>query len=142
MGQCYNTTVVNAPVDEVWSTVRNFHDMSWAEGVITSVEKVGESGGTEVGARRILNGAFHETLHVLDDQGHSLTYSIDDGPGPVARDAVDNYRGILSIMPVTDSGQTFVEWKSVYDAEDPGAVGDFCDPIYQALLGALKANFT
>jgi hypothetical protein len=54
---------------------------------------------------------------------------------------VDHYQGILSLKPVTDTGQTFVEWKSMYQSKDPGAVGDFCDPIYQALLGAMKAHF-
>ena len=141
MGQCYNTTVVNAPAADVWATMRDFHDMSWAKGVITSLDVVGETHGTKTGAGRILNNAFHETLRTIDDEGHTLTYSIDDGPGPVASDAVDNYRGILSLYPVTDTGQTFVEWKSTYDSNDHEAVGDFCDPIYQALLAALKAHF-
>ena len=29
MGKTYQTAVINAPVVQVWSKIRNFHDMSW-----------------------------------------------------------------------------------------------------------------
>jgi hypothetical protein len=141
MGHCFNTTVIDTSTDQAWATVRDFHSLEWAAPVVTSVEKVGEAGATEIGAKRVLNGAFHETLLELDDAAHTLTYSIDDGPGPVASDVVANYRGVVRLFPVTDSGQTFVIWQSSYDSDDDAAVGEFCDPIYQGLLAALKARF-
>ena len=98
---CMNTTVLNAPVDRVWTALRDFHDMSWAANVITDLTPVGEASGTEVGAGRILNGAFHETLRSLDDDARTLTYSIDDGPGPLAPGEVVGYRGELRVLPVT-----------------------------------------
>ncbi len=58
---CYNSVTVNAPVDKVWEVLRNFHDMSWSPDVVTQLEAVGDAGGTEIGAKRNLNGAFHET---------------------------------------------------------------------------------
>ena len=64
---CYNSCVVNAPVDRVWTALRDFHDMSWAPQVITSFEKVGDATGDQIGAKRLLNGVFHETLRGLDD---------------------------------------------------------------------------
>ena len=141
MGKCYNTTVVEAPIDQVWQTIRDFHEMGWAEGVITSCELVGDAAGDQVGAGRILNDAFHETLLSLDDEARQLTYSIDDGPGPVAKDVVENYVGQVRVLPVTCSDRTFVEWTSSYDSDAPQAVSDFCNPIYQALLLALRNHF-
>ena len=41
---CYNTCIVAATADKVWATLRDFHDMSWAEPVITSVAVIGELG--------------------------------------------------------------------------------------------------
>ena len=76
---CCNSTVLSAPIDDVWPVLRDFHDMSWAS-MIESLEKVGDTGGTEAGAKRILNGAFEETLIELDDEGHTVRYSIDNGP--------------------------------------------------------------
>ncbi len=81
---CYNSVTVNAPVEKVWQALRNFHDLSWCPDVATQVEVVGDAGGNEMGAKRILNGAFHETLLTLDDEERTFSYSIDDGPDAVS----------------------------------------------------------
>ena len=140
MGRCYHSIAVNAPIEKVWATIRDFHDLSWAKGVVEKVEAVGSIKGNQVGAQRILNGVFHETLLVLNDDKHVIQYSIDDGPGPVAKDAVKNYVGSVRLCPITADNSTFVEWTSQYDAADDDAVGAFCNPIYQALLKALQAH--
>ena len=141
MGKCYNSAVVNAPVDRVWAAVRDFHQLDWAEGVVESAEKVGEISGTGIGARRVLNDAFHETLLTLSDMNYLVEYSIDDGPGPVAKDAVRNYVGRLQLFPVTADDTTFAEWSSAYDSPDSAAVGELCNPIYRALLSKLQEHF-
>lgn len=140
---CYNATVLNAAPDTVWKALRDFHDLSWSSNVVEEVTKVGDVAGTEVGAKRILNNAFHETLHVLDDDARYLKYSIDDGPGPVAKDAVSDYFGEVRVLSVTvpaDSGQCVVVWESSWSSGSE-EVHDFCDPIYHALLSDLKSHF-
>jgi len=141
MGKCYNSVVVDAPCEAVWKALREFHDLSWAAGVVTHVDKVGDLAGDEVGAKRILNGVFHETLVLLDDTERTFMYCIDDGPGPVAQGAVKNYVGAARVLPITENNSTFVEWQSTYDSSDEAAVGELCNPIYQALLQALKKHF-
>ena len=47
----------------------------------------------------------------------------------------------MRVFPVTDSGGTFVLWKSDYETRDDNAVHEFCDPIYQALLKDLGQHF-
>lgn len=138
---CYNSTVVPAPVDKVWAKLRDFHDLSWARGVIETCQKVGNVPGTQVGAKRVLNNAFHETLHGLDDSRRMLRYSIDDGPDAVAKDKVTGYVGEVSVFPVTDANSTFVLWTSSWE-DSKGGVADFCNPIYKALLAALKEHFS
>lgn len=142
MGQCYNSTVVDASIQQVWDTMSNFHEMGWASPVITKLDQIGEVSGDQVGAKRVLNDAFHETLISTDAAGFRFDYSIDDGPGPVAKDAVSDYTGSVRLHPVTDTGQTLVVWTSTYVSDSDQAVGDFCNPIYQALLGALKSHFS
>jgi hypothetical protein len=141
MGQCYNSAVIDAPADEVWEKINNFHELAWGDKVVTKVDVVGSVLGTEVGAKRILNDAFHETLLSIDSDNLSFTYSIDDGPEPVSKDAVSNYVGRVSLFPVTDSGKTFIEWVSTYESDSDSAVGDFCNPIYAGLLASLKSKF-
>lgn len=141
MGKCYNSTVIDASIEKVWEMMKDFHNVSWGDKVITKIDIVGEVPGTEVGAKRILNEAFHETLLSVDSKDFSFTYSINDGPGPVSKDSVSNYVGKVSLYPITDSGKTFVEWISTYESDSDSAVGDFCNPIYAGLLSSLKSKF-
>ena len=137
---CYNSCVVNAPVDKVWTALRNFHDLSWASPVITSLEKVGDASGDQIGAKRLLNGVFHETLRGLDGTGREVRYSIDDGPDAVSKDKVSGSVGLVRVFSVTDGDATFVEWSSSWQ-DSQGGVKEFCDPIYKALLEALQHHF-
>ena len=139
MGKTYQSIIINAPVDKVWSAIRNFHDMGWAPNVITQLDIVGSKKGGEIGAGRILNGVFHETLRELKDENYTLGYSIDDGPSPVSKTEVSNYRGRLCLLPVTEGNATFVEWASTWERNDSQAA-DFCHGIYVALLGEMKQS--
>ncbi len=134
---CINSTVVNAPLEIVWARLRNFHDGSWCPNVVSQLDKVGAISGTQVGAKRVLNGVFHETLVALDDQEHRFRYRIDDGPGAVAKDKVQGYVAEVRAFPVTDTNATFVLWTSGWKSS-AGGVEDFCNPIYQAILTDLK----
>lgn len=128
MGQCYNSIVVDAPASEVWNALRNFHDLSWAAGVIESLDVVGDKGAFEAGARRLLNGVFAETLIDLDDESKTIRYSINDGPGPMATAEVASYEGRAQVFPITATDQSFVLWTSEYKANDEPAVGELCKP--------------
>ena len=62
MGNCYNKIEISSPITEVWKTISNFHDMSWAGNVIINVSKVGDKEGNQIGARRVINGIIYEVL--------------------------------------------------------------------------------
>lgn len=140
MGKCYNKIEIETPINKVWDTISDFHDISWAPDVVTSVTKVGDKTGDEVGAGRVLNGVFHETLTELDPGNFTFSYSIDDGPGPVASDAVSDYIGTVKLT-ATESG-CIAEWSSVFQSQNENEVADFCNPIYMALLNSLKATLS
>ncbi len=137
---CRNATALNASPDAVWNALKDFHDLSWAPNVVTSVTRVGDIAGDSVGAKRVLNDAFHETLHELDHEARYLRYSIDNGPGPL--ETVTGYFGEVAVIPATpDADKAIVVWTSDWASED-GGVGEFCDPIYRALLTDLNAHFS
>ena len=140
MGNCYNKIEIKSPIGTVWETISDFHDMSWAPGVITSVTKEGDKSGKEVGAKRVLNEAFYETLQEVDADAFTFSYSIDDGPGPVSKSGVDNYIGVVKLTE-SDNG-TLVEWSSTFESENDDEVADFCNPIYSAFLSALNENLS
>ncbi len=132
--------VVDAPIADVWSRFTDFHDLSWAPNVISDVEKVGSIDGGTPGAKRILNNAFHETLMEIDADEYFLKYSIDDGPGPVSKDEVKNYIGVVKLSPCKEGSGTLVEWTSSWESMVDDAV-EFCHGIYVALLGDLAKSF-
>ena len=140
MGNCYNKVEIEAPINKVWELVKDFHNMSWAPGVITSLEVVGDKKGNEVGAKRILNEAFHETLTKLDYENTTFSYSIDDGPGPVAEDAVKNYIGVVKLAETSNG--TSMEWNSSFESANENDVVEFCNPIYRALMSALSETLS
>lgn len=136
MPQCYQSILINAPIERVWDTVKDFHDFSWAGGVIDRCEAVGELRGCESGAKRILNGVFHETLLDYDPSARRIRYSIDEGPSPVSPNEIKNYVGTLQLHSISSNEGTLVEWSSSWESQDETA-HDFCGLMYAALLRAL-----
>lgn len=139
MPKCYQTRVIEAPIEKVWSAIKNFHDLSWTPNVVTSVEKVGTLTGNEVGAKRVLNDAFHETLLAVCDKNHTFSYSIDEGISPVSSKEVSNYVGNVKLFPVTLNNQTFIEWESSWEANTPEAE-EFCHTIYVSMMNDLNES--
>ena len=139
MGQTYQSTIINAPADKVWAAIRDFHDLSWAPNVVNKTDIVGGMRGNEVGAKRVLNGVFHETLTDLNDADRTFAYSIDDGPPPVSKADVKSYVGRVRVRPVTEGGGAFVEWSSEWQQNDAQAA-DFCHGVYVALLADMKKS--
>lgn len=136
MPSTYRSTVIAAPVELVWGTVRDFHGLTWAPAVITECQSIGDRKGDQVGAGRLLNRAFRETLLTLDDGGRTMRYSLDDAPSPVSPEEVQDFVAEVRVRPVTDSGRTFVEWSASWQAADDAAC-EFASEIYAALLGEL-----
>ncbi len=53
---------------------------------------------------------------------------------------VTGYVGKIQVFPKTDEGSAFVLWTSSWESSE-GGVAEFCNPVYQGLLGDLKAHF-
>lgn len=137
---CYNSITIDAAPEAVWARLRSFHDMSWAEGIVEDLKPVGDIPADRQGAGRLINGAIRETLTGLNDDEMTLEYTLDDGPDVLSANRVRNYRATIRVCPVTASGQSFVEWRTVWDAAD-GDVKAFCDPLYAGMLAQLAARF-
>jgi hypothetical protein len=139
MGQTQQSITINTPVDRVWKAIRNFHKMNWAPNVIANIEVVGDVPGDQVGAVRVLNAVFRETLLTLDDKERTFSYSIDDGPSPVSKSDVKNYVGRVEVKPAPENRGTLVEWSSTWEQNDEAAY-EFCHGIYVALLADMKKS--
>ena len=137
---CCNSAVIAAPIDKVWTTIRDFHELGWSANVVEKIDVVGDARGTQIGAKRVLNDAFHETLIGLDEEARKIRYTVDDGSGAVSRDNVTGYIGQVELFPITENDTTLVLWTSSWSGGGEGTK-EFCDPVYKGLLSDLKAHF-
>jgi hypothetical protein len=136
----YNSIVVPAPIEQVWSRINDFHDFSWAPSLIASCEKVGSGGGSSVGAQRLLNGIFLDTLIAYSAIERRLMYSMDEGPSPVSSREILDYVGDLHLLPVTAAGATFAEWTATWEGGGEAAIA-YMNSVYRSLLLDLAASF-
>jgi len=88
--------------------IENFHDLSWSKNVVNNVEIVGDKSADEIGAKRILNATFHETLLSFNNDAKKFTYSIDDGPAAVSKDNIEGYVGEVTVFSVSENNSSFV----------------------------------
>jgi hypothetical protein len=137
----YHSIVIQAPIDEVWKTIGNFHDLSWADPVLTKLEPIGDTPGEQVGAKRILENQYHETLIMYDAGRFTFSYTTENIPAEFSNSNVTDYVSTIRLLPVTANNATFVEWTATFETAQPDAVVELGNPIYEALLEVLKKRF-
>ncbi len=143
MARVYISSVIGAPSDRIWQTVRDFNALpDWVPAVRESRIEGGQP-SDQVGcvrAFRLEDGGFlRERLLALSDYDYSVTYSILESPM-----GVENYIATLKLVPVTDGDRTFAEWTAEFDC-DPAAeaelVANIGNNVFQAAFDALKVRF-
>src|SRR3954466_14046635 len=114
MARVYVSTVVNARNDRVWARVRDFNGLpNWHPAIAESRIEGGEP-SDKIGCVRdfrLRNGdRIREKQRCLSDYDMFCTYSILEPPLGVEASAAT-----LRLTPVTDDGQTFMEWTAGFD---------------------------
>lgn len=141
MAKSYVSGVIDAPVERVWSLLRDFNGVGtyFAE-VVTSALADGAR-GDQVGCLRTAQlrdgSSIQERLLALSDVDRSLSYTLVEQPNiPVI-----NYESTIRLRPVTQTDATFMEWSAIYDikSEDDAAVRDFVENgIYMTCIRSLQ----
>ncbi len=143
MARVYTSSVIGAPADRIWQTIRDFNALpDWTPTVRESRIEGGQP-ADQVGcvrAIRLHDGGFlRERLLALSDYDFSVTYAILESPM-----GVENYIATLKLTPITDGNQTFAEWTAEFDC-DPANEAELIDNIgnnvFQADFDALKIRF-
>jgi hypothetical protein len=143
MPRPYASTVVPAPVDQVWDLVRDYNGLHvWHPAIEASSLDSGTA--AEVGAIRRLTlagggGVVVERLLSLDDVGRQYTYEILESPFAVRR-----YVSTLGLAPVSSAGETFAQWWAEYDAEgadEAELTAFFSGAVFADGLAALRQRF-
>ncbi len=121
MAEALATTIIAAPVEQVWSVLRDFNAMpDWNPAVTDSKVEDGRDADSVgcIRAFHLADGTFvRERLLELDDSRYVLRYNFETPAFPV-----QNYVAVLQLIPVTNGNTTFVRWHASFDeaAEDIG----------------------
>jgi hypothetical protein len=120
----YHSTVLDHPVEAVWSLIRDFNNYpAYIEGVTESIIEDDKRGG-EIGAiRRFLYGGnwIRQRLGAHSDEQRSLTYiGMDPFAYPIGllpeTPAPARYEGTMHLLPIIDGARSFIEWSVTRDA--------------------------
>lgn len=142
MVKVLRSTILNAPVDAVWETLRDFngHDQ-WHPAVAESRIERGEPSDKVGCVRRfrLADGSeLREKLLTLSDMEQTFTYCLLDTPVPLF-----NYVAHVRLAPVTDGNRTFWEWESRFDTPKgrEAELRDLvADVIYTAGFEAIRTH--
>ena len=110
MVKIYISSVIDAPADRVWATIRDFNALPKWHPAIKESHVEGGLPSDRVGCIRNFNlkdgGNIREQLLTLSDYDYSCTYSILESPL-----GVSNYIATLKVTPVTDGNRSFWHWE-------------------------------
>jgi hypothetical protein len=108
MAHIYVSSVIDAPVEDVWAIARDFTG-HWHSSVIVDPSIEGGLRSDQVGCVRAFSlsdgGKLRELLVGLSDERHEFSYRILESPLPV-----EDYLASVRFAPITTTGGTFGEW--------------------------------
>ena len=132
MARAYASTILDAPVEAVWSVIRDFNGLpSWHPAIARSEIEDGLDPDVVGCVRRfsMQDGAMvRERLLSFSDRDYSFSYNFETPAFPV-----ENYVARVRLMPVTDTDRTFAEWEATFD-EAPEDKGKYVDIISNAVF--------
>jgi hypothetical protein len=143
MVRVYTSSVIEAPAEAVWATIRDFNALPAWHPLMTDSSIENGFASDKLGCVRKFRmrdgGNLRERLLTLSDYDYQCTYSILESPM-----AISNYVATLKLTPITDGNRTFAEWSAEFDC-DESREREFAESIgqgvFQAGFDALKRRF-
>ena len=140
MVRSYRSAVIHAPIDAVWTRIRDFNALPAWHPAIARSEIEGGRPSDSVGCVRAFylqdGGFLREQLLALSDIEHSFTYNILVSPMPVK-----NYVATFRLTRATVGDVTLAEWWADFDVtEGPeeDMVANIGDGVFVAGFAALN----
>ncbi len=144
MPRVIRSTVIDAPVAEVWRVLRDFNShRGWHPAIVDSVIEDGQAPDSVGAVRRfrLTGGAvLREQLLSLSDRDFALSYCILDAPLPLF-----GYVAHIRLKPVTDGDRTFWTWTSDFDCppeREAEMIRLVAEGVYEAGFGGLRRTLS
>src|SRR5665213_1791723 len=114
MVEVRRSTIVNAPLEEVWALLRDFNGHEHWHPVVSASVIEDDIGADQVGAVRNFqlgeSGQIREQLLALSDVAKSFSYCILEAPV-----VLRNYVAHVRLRPVTEDNACLWEWSASFD---------------------------
>jgi hypothetical protein len=142
MVRVYVSSVIGAPIEQVWDFVRDFNALPKWFPAVTDSHIEGGWRADQVGCIRnfaVQGGQrMREQLLSLSDVSRSWTYKMVEGAMPIT-----NYVPTFRLLPITDDNRTFAEGAVRFDCarEKESEMAAFFAKTYQAAFDQLKQHF-
>lgn len=132
MTNVYTSSVINAPRDKVWESIRDFGALAdWHPAIAKSEIEDGKK-GDQVGCIRHFStqdgGVLREQMLCLSDIDCVCTYAILESPM-----GVEGYVAILQLTEISNGDATFAEWSAEFECP-PEAEEDLIEFIGQGVF--------
>lgn len=140
MVNVFVTSVIDAPIEEVWQIVRGFNDLpKWHPDIETSEIEDGLSPDT-IGCVRnfyLKDGEnIRETLLALSDLEYTFSYDmLTTGLG------LFDYISTMELRPITDGDRTYIQWTAEFTTEigkEEEKANMVANEVFQLGFNALK----
>lgn len=137
----YVSDVIDAPIEKVWSVMRDFNDMPSYHPAIRQSIIEGEGPSDRVGCVRrltLVEGFVRERLLSMDDSNYSFAYEIVEGTLPVR-----GYVAGVRLHRVTHGNRTFAEWWADFEvvgADRDGTVRQIGNNVFAAGFRAVAGK--
>jgi hypothetical protein len=123
MTKVFISAVINAPVEEVWATVRDFNGLPQWHPRFSRSHIEGGRPSDQIACIRNFDiadggGTIREQLLELSDVEYSFRYCILDSPLPV-----EHYLAQLTLYPVTADDSTVGIWTADFDVTNDDESG-------------------
>lgn len=135
----FTSSVINAPIEKVWSTIRDFNALPAWHPAIADSKIENDEPSDKIGCIRNFNlkdgGNIREQLLALNDHDYACTYSILESPMPV-----ENYVATLQLGKITDGDRTYIQWTAEFDTEaEADMIALIGGGVFQGGFDALKS---
>jgi len=142
MPQVFTSTVVGAPIGEVWALLRDFAAVGNWHPTLPPCEIEGGP-ADRVGCARVfpLAGGHREMLVRLDDETRTIAFTFADYAAGLR---VRRYLSRMSARPITVSNHTYIEWVSRFDcdeSDEDAMIAQVRDGVLIPGLNALEQRF-
>lgn len=140
MARVYISAVMDIPLDEAWSVLRDFNALPVYHPFFSKSEIEGGKPSDQIGCVRSFftheGGHIREELLTLSDRDYVCCYRILEATLPV-----QNYVAEMRLKPITEGNMTYGEWWAEYEVSEADAAAvhqTVSDTFRFAFEGAVK----